>query len=112
MINILSVDEKELTVLAGTNVDSSAGMSHRFLYDHVFWSCNSTHEHYADQEQVFNETAMPLIDNAFEGYNACLFAYGQTGSGKSYSMMGIDSGKTIRYSQAVQGDPLLVLFCR
>ena len=31
---------------------------------------------------------MPLIDNAFEGYNVCMFAYGQTGSGKSYSIVG------------------------
>lgn len=28
------------------------------------------------------------MDNAFQGYNNCIFAYGQTGSGKSYSMMG------------------------
>uniref|UniRef100_A0A8C9L5Q9 Kinesin-like protein unc-104 n=1 Tax=Pavo cristatus TaxID=9049 RepID=A0A8C9L5Q9_PAVCR len=29
-----------------------------------------------------------ILQNAFEGYNACIFAYGQTGSGKSYTMMG------------------------
>lgn len=29
-----------------------------------------------------------VIQNAFAGYNACIFAYGQTGSGKSYTMMG------------------------
>ena len=29
-----------------------------------------------------------VLDNAFKGYNACLFAYGQTGSGKSYSIVG------------------------
>jgi len=29
-----------------------------------------------------------LLNNAFEGYNVCLFAYGQTGSGKSYSIAG------------------------
>lgn len=34
---------------------------------------------------------LPLVQNAFEGYNVCLFAYGQTGSGKSYSMMGQES---------------------
>lgn len=31
---------------------------------------------------------MQLLDNAFEGYNVCMFAYGQTGSGKSYSIVG------------------------
>ena len=29
-----------------------------------------------------------VLQNAFDGYNACIFAYGQTGSGKSYTMMG------------------------
>ena len=32
---------------------------------------------------------MDVLDNAFEGYNACIFAYGQTGSGKTYTMMGV-----------------------
>lgn len=93
VINVISVDDKEITVLAGTNADSSAGVSHSFLYDYAFWSCNPNHDDFADQETVFKGTTMPLIDQAFEGYNACLFAYGQTGSGKSYSMMGIDTGK-------------------
>lgn len=92
VINVISVDDKEITVLAGTNADSSAGVSHSFFYDYAFWSCNRHHDNYADQDTVFKGTTMPLIDKAFEGYNACLFAYGQTGSGKSYSMMGIDSG--------------------
>lgn len=29
----------------------------------------------------------PLLDKAFEGYNATIFAYGQTGSGKTHTMM-------------------------
>lgn len=91
--NVISVEDNEVTVLAGVSADSSAGLSHTFHYDHAFWSCNQNHDNYVDQEMVFQSTAMPLVDKAFEGYNACLFAYGQTGSGKSYSMMGIDNGK-------------------
>lgn len=64
-----------------------------FTYDNVFCSYNLDDANYANQETVFNGTALPLIEKAFEGYNACLFAYGQTGSGKSYSMInGIDTG--------------------
>ena len=37
---------------------------------------------------MFNDFGIPLLDNAFEGYNVCMFAYGQTGSGKSYSIVG------------------------
>ena len=33
-----------------------------------------------------------VVDNAFNGYNVCVFAYGQTGSGKTYTMMGSDGG--------------------
>ena len=38
---------------------------------------------------------MEMLNNAFEGYNACLFAYGQTGSGKSYSIVGYGENKGI-----------------
>ncbi|KAK9346429.1 hypothetical protein V1522DRAFT_404408 [Lipomyces starkeyi] len=59
-----------------------------FKYDKSYWSFDSIDEKYASQEQVFNDLGMPLLDNAFKGFNNCIFAYGQTGSGKSYSMMG------------------------
>jgi hypothetical protein len=37
---------------------------------------------------VFNDLGNDVVENAFSGYNACVFAYGQTGSGKTYTMMG------------------------
>ena len=43
---------------------------------------------YANQTHVFEALGVDVLDNAFEGYNACIFAYGQTGSGKTYTMMG------------------------
>ena len=39
---------------------------------------------------------MQVLDNAWTGYNCCLFAYGQTGSGKSYSMVNRISLELIR----------------
>ena len=41
----------------------------------------------AGQQDLFEDLGQPLLDNAFAGYNNCIFAYGQTGSGKSYSMV-------------------------
>ncbi|KHN76784.1 Kinesin-like protein KIF13A [Toxocara canis] len=41
-----------------------------------------------DQDEVFKHVGSGVLNNAFLGYNACIFAYGQTGSGKSYSMLG------------------------
>ena len=43
---------------------------------------------FADQEIVYQEIGMEMLEHAFEGYNTCIFAYGQTGAGKSYTMMG------------------------
>ena len=59
-----------------------------FHFDHSFWSMDKTQEQYANQEMVYDKLGADVLDNAIEGYNACIFAYGQTGSGKSYSMMG------------------------
>lgn len=60
------------------------GTVHTFTYDHCFSSSDKNHPQYATQEVVFNAMVLPLIDQVFQGYNACLLAYGQTGSGKSY----------------------------
>lgn len=71
-----------------TTITSTKGKAHFFSYDHCFWSVDSLlgvgAGGYAGQELVYQELAQPLLDNAFKGYNTCLFAYGQTGSGKSY----------------------------
>ena len=36
-------------------------------------------ENFASQEVVFDALGRDILDNAFQGYNACIFAYGQTG---------------------------------
>ncbi|KAJ6134648.1 hypothetical protein N7523_000970 [Penicillium sp. IBT 18751x] len=59
-----------------------------FAFDRSYWSFDKNAENYAGQDNLFDDLGSPLLDNAFGGYNNCIFAYGQTGSGKSYSMMG------------------------
>ncbi|XP_045495500.1 kinesin-like protein KIF13A isoform X4 [Colias croceus] len=59
-----------------------------FAFDHCFYSLDPGLSNYASQKTVFECLGRDILDNAFEGYNACIFAYGQTGSGKSYTMMG------------------------
>ncbi|GAW19791.1 hypothetical protein ANO14919_092820 [Xylariales sp. No.14919] len=59
-----------------------------FAFDRSYWSFDKGAPNYAGQENLHNDLGKPLLDNAFQGYNNCIFAYGQTGSGKSYSMMG------------------------
>jgi kinesin family protein 13 len=64
-----------------------------FAYDHCFHSMDEKDPRFASQELVFENLGVDVLDNAFEGYNACIFAYGQTGSGKSYTMMGSSGQK-------------------
>eukprot|EP00040_Diaphanoeca_grandis_P028526 m.165344 g.165344 ORF g.165344 m.165344 type:complete len:1263 (-) comp31382_c0_seq1:71-3859(-) len=61
-----------------------------FTYDASFWSHDKNDAHYVGQEAVFKELGTEVLENAFAGYNACIFAYGQTGSGKTYTMMGYE----------------------
>lgn len=49
-----------------------------FAFDHCFNSLNFNGD-YASQEKVFQCLGRDILDNAFQGYNACIFAYGQTG---------------------------------
>ena len=87
----------EQTVLSPPpDADPRSGRSSRgiyegqktFKYDKSYWSFNKDDTHFSGQDALFGDLGTPLLDNAFKGYNNCIFAYGQTGSGKSYSMMG------------------------
>ena len=55
------------------------GKEKQFTFDQVFSQESS-------QEEVYEKTVSPLVNNFFDGYNATVFAYGQTGSGKTYTM--------------------------
>ncbi|XP_075716983.1 kinesin-like protein KIF13B isoform X2 [Rhinoderma darwinii] len=85
--------EKDQVILYPSNSNLSKGDARSqpkvFAYDHCFWSMDeSVTEKFAGQDVVFQCLGENILQNAFEGYNACIFAYGQTGSGKSYTMMG------------------------
>jgi len=41
-----------------------------------------------DNDETFNTTAKPLVDEVIKGFHSILIAYGQTGSGKTYTMCG------------------------
>lgn len=83
----------------------------KFTFDQVFWSHDGFTEAnngllvpdlhhpngaaYVDQQKLYQHLALPLINNAWKGYNVSLFTYGQTGSGKSFSMIGYGPNKGI-----------------
>jgi hypothetical protein len=53
----------------------------RFSYDFIY-------DTDTQQENIYKDIGNNVINNAFKGYNCCVFAYGLTGSGKTFSMMG------------------------
>lgn len=75
---------KHPTVMEGPNAQKV------FAFDYSYWSYDtiSHKNNYADQQRVFQDLGIDILNNAFEGFNCCIFAYGQTGAGKSYSMLG------------------------
>nr|XP_054756282.1 uncharacterized protein LOC129262224 isoform X1 [Lytechinus pictus] len=59
---------------------------HKYIFDEVF------HEK-CSNEEVYERTAMPLIQKIFKGGKATCFAYGQTGAGKTHTLLGGQGGK-------------------
>ncbi|XP_015492350.1 kinesin-like protein KIF14 [Parus major] len=95
----------------------STNQIYSFSYDFSFWSFDKGHPNFASQAMIYETLALPLLERAFEGYNACVFSYGQTGSGKSYTMMGFDEDRGIiprlcedLFNQIAQMDKQQVLY--
>ncbi|MCQ2819823.1 MAG: hypothetical protein MJ252_21370 [archaeon] len=41
------------------------------------------------QEEIYENSAKPLVDSVINGFNGTIFAYGQTSSGKTFTMSGV-----------------------
>ena len=110
------------TVIRNPAIEGPASFK-SFSYDYSYWSIDQSNpENYADQERVFKDLGINILENAFAGmskqrffvsvppksihimfltsffyiligFNCSIFAYGQTGAGKSYSMLGYGEDK-------------------
>ncbi|KAJ1847779.1 hypothetical protein LPJ73_004162, partial [Coemansia sp. RSA 2703] len=85
----LSVMEPKVKVDLTKYIEES-----RFIFDEVF-------DEHADNTQVYERTAKPLVEYIFTGGNATCFAYGQTGSGKTYTMMDVHNGLYIQAAEDI-----------
>ncbi|KAL8430559.1 hypothetical protein Efla_000504 [Eimeria flavescens] len=99
----ISMEGKSTTI---TNKEDAKNPTRTFAFDYSYWShdgfrveesgyCSPLTSKYADQQRVYEDIGKDVLNNSFDGYNACLFAYGQTGAGKSYSMVGYGANKGI-----------------
>uniref|UniRef100_A0A2R5LPK0 Putative kinesin-like protein n=1 Tax=Ornithodoros turicata TaxID=34597 RepID=A0A2R5LPK0_9ACAR len=82
------ISSPDIVVQPGANDELGRERVKEFTFDYSYWSVDNKDPHFVDQEQVFKDLGQEVVDNAFQGYNACIFAYGQTGSGKTFTMMG------------------------
>lgn len=85
-LNQREIDNKSNESVKIVGNKSLALETKQFTYDYVYKSTS--------QQQIFTDLGIPLVNNAFNGFNCSVFAYGQTSSGKTYTMMGTqtDSG--------------------
>ena len=63
------------------NPESPSDPPKLFTFDNVYDARNT-------QKEIYEETALPIVRAAIEGYNGTIFCYGQTGTGKTHSMEG------------------------
>lgn len=75
---IVEMDGKKTSLLKSSVSRAPDNRPHDFTFDHSYWSVNKNDKNYVDQETVFQDLGKPVVDCAFEGYNACVFAYGET----------------------------------
>ncbi|AAZ10374.1 kinesin, putative [Trypanosoma brucei brucei TREU927] len=74
-------DDNHVVVIDGEGTKGGSALK----FDRVFTG---------SQEEVYDFVGRPMLKEAFEGFNVCLFAYGQTGTGKTYSLFGDLNDKT------------------
>ena len=72
----------DFITVTGDVAYASSTRTTRHKFDRVF-------DRSAEQADVYQSVA-PLIEAAFDGFNATIFAYGQTGTGKTHTMLGVD----------------------
>ncbi|KAL2312733.1 Kinesin-like protein [Schizosaccharomyces pombe] len=78
----LSTSQQSLARLSRKSNNSAGfGRDLRYAFDRVF-------DETATQQQVYERTARPLLDNILDGFNATIFAYGATGCGKTHTISG------------------------
>ena len=59
------------------------------------YTFDSVYDDDSTQEEVYDESAFPIVESVLEGYNGTIFAYGQTGCGKTHTMTGTPDNKGI-----------------
>ncbi len=75
----ISTQRKE--ILVANPKPDSVESEKTFTFDMVYdWN--------SSQDEIYKQTAFPIVESVLEGFNGTIFAYGQTGTGKTFTMEG------------------------
>ncbi|XP_078484249.1 kinesin-like protein KIF6 [Ciona intestinalis] len=83
--------EVENPLQSMTRQSNNAATTHKFAFTRIF-------DQDATQSEIYEATGRPLVESAFQGFNATLFVYGQTATGKTYTVSGNDVERSNRRS--------------
>lgn len=61
------------------------------VYKETQYNFNRVFDDKTSQKSIYDEVALPLVEQLVKGRNGLLFTYGVTGSGKTYTMTGVPS---------------------
>ena len=86
------------TILQNPDEEEFTKSPKSFTFDHCFNSLDPESGDFASQADVFQSVGTDILDNAFRGYNACIFAYGQTGSGEIIWKHELPTCSNIKYA--------------
>lgn len=75
------VAKLEASALTKCRLINNSRESYRFAFDGLLPPD-------AQQQEVFERVALPVLRSALDGYNGTVFAFGQTGSGKTFTITG------------------------
>ena len=73
--------EKKISVIKEV-YGRGTSKKHVYHFDEVFTN-------FTTQEEVFNTTMEPMINDVLHGFEGTVFAYGQTGTGKTYAPLSL-----------------------
>eukprot|EP00250_Pteridium_aquilinum_P012534 c20784_g1_i1 orf=209-3340(+) len=77
---VVSCNDSRREVTVNLNI-AAKQIDRTFTFDKVFGP-------QAQQQDLYDQAIIPIVNEVLEGFNCTIFAYGQTGTGKTYTMEG------------------------
>ena len=87
-IKSVHIDAENATVSV-SNPAAPTSQPKQFTFDKTYGAD-------AKQQDIYDQTGAPIVEDVLKGFNGTIFCYGQTGAGKSFTMEGVPDNPTLR----------------